>query len=172
MNLCVIDGCDAEAYITGYDNVALCRPHYDALREWQRVVAAGVTEGLTDEPMTCPRRIEDRGPDGGRGPHDGLGIDRWQMTHNARGVMHRTCSYCGSLHPDDFMQAIHDGRKIGPTDKNYKAYVGKHDAKFYFQHLSARQRAEFIDLHNAETMNIGYPGHFYVRPFFTGVKPR
>lgn len=39
-------------------------------------------------------------------------------------------------------------------------------AKFYFQHLSAEQQQRFIDLLNAKKINIGMPGHFYVRPFF------
>lgn len=37
----------------------------------------------------------------------------------------RTCSYCGSMHPDDLMVGVRDGTfVVGPTDKNYKAYVG------------------------------------------------
>ena len=34
-----------------------------------------------------------------------------------------TCSYCGSISPDVFFQAIEDGCELGPTDKNYKVYV-------------------------------------------------
>lgn len=34
-----------------------------------------------------------------------------------------TCSYCGSLCPQDFIQALRDGREIHGTDKRYKAYV-------------------------------------------------
>lgn len=36
---------------------------------------------------------------------------------------HKACSYCGSLSPDEFFAAVEAGAEIGPTDKNYKAYV-------------------------------------------------
>ena len=38
--------------------------------------------------------------------------------------------------------------------------------KFYFQHLSPEQQNKFIELYNAKKMKLGYPGHFYSRPFF------
>lgn len=38
--------------------------------------------------------------------------------------------------------------------------------KFYFQHLSVDERKRFIELLNAKALKIGYPGHFYVLPFF------
>lgn len=76
-----------------------------------------------------------------------------------------TCSYCGSMAPEAFLAKAKAGDELGPTDKNYKVYVGGR-GKFYFQHLSAEQRQEFVDLLNARTMNIGYPGRFYVLPFF------
>lgn len=44
---------------------------------------------------------------------------------------------------------------------------GSSMAKFYYQHLSAEQQQEFIDLVNTKQMKIGVPGHFYVLPFFT-----
>lgn len=56
---------------------------------------------------TCPRRSPLR--------DDGRNLDTWRSD--------RTCSYCGSMHPDDFMQAIRDGKVIGPTDKSYKFYI-------------------------------------------------
>lgn len=137
-----------------------------------------------------------------------------------------TCSYCGSIKPEDFLKAVEDGLKITPTDKSYKAYIdfpptgvervmgsawskeqpyiggwieatpevcakfnyepwGQdskfHDGekhwvttgvdsvitkKFYFQHLSEDQRAEFVELYNAKKFNFAFPGHFYVMPFF------
>jgi hypothetical protein len=40
-------------------------------------------------------------------------------------------------------------------------------AKFYFQHLVTDENFQkFIDLYNAKKMNIGYPGHFYSKPYF------
>lgn len=38
--------------------------------------------------------------------------------------------------------------------------------KFYFQHLDEAGARKFVDLLNAKKLNIGYPGHFYVRPYF------
>jgi hypothetical protein len=72
------------------------------------------------------------------------------------------------------MELVQSGAEIGPTDKNYKAYVEVTPTelqqlgtmKFYFQHLSEEQRARFIELHNMGVMQIGYPGYFYVKPFF------
>lgn len=125
-----------------------------------------------------------------------------------------SCTYCGSIHPDDFLQKVREGWIVGPTDKSYKVYLssartpeeleqekrrwlqgplaqiliangadaeaewekeyrplaesdGGSQAKFYFQHLSADQRREFIELYNDKKMRVGYPGHFYVHPYFT-----
>lgn len=89
------------------------------------------------------------------------------------------CSYCGSVSGDAFMAFVRAGGEVGPTDKNYKAYL--HDTKddsgltvrvkapgmkFYFQHLSEEQKMEFIGLLNAKAVKIGYPGHFYRLPYF------
>lgn len=89
------------------------------------------------------------------------------------------CSYCGSVSGDAFMAFVRAGGEVGPTDKNYKAYL--HDTKddsgltvrikapgmkFYFQHLSEEQKMEFIDLLNAGKVRVGYPGHFYRLPYF------
>ena len=49
--------------------------------------------------------------------------------------------------------------KIAPTS-------ARRQGKFYFQHLSPEQRRMFIELYNAKKMKVGYPGHFYSRPFF------
>jgi hypothetical protein len=40
-----------------------------------------------------------------------------------------------------------------------------HD-KFYFQHLSGAEQDKFIDLLNGKKINLAYPGHFYVLPYF------
>lgn len=83
-----------------------------------------------------------------------------------------TCSYCGSLRPDLLFAQIERGAKIGPTDKSYKIYVDlighqvRGAGKFYFQHLSDEEQTRFIELINTKAMNIGFPGHFYVLPYF------
>lgn len=72
------------------------------------------------------------------------------------------------------MALVDVGAEVGPTDKNYKVYV-KHDSiksptgKFYFQHLDEDQKRGFIERLNERKVNIGYPGHFYVLPYFCAV---
>jgi hypothetical protein len=78
----------------------------------------------------------------------------------------RTCSYCGSWHPDDLFTYLGAGGEVGPTDKTYKIYLRSSPQKFYFQHLSEEQKRHFVDLYNDGKISLGYPGHFYVRPFF------
>ncbi len=105
-----------------------------------------------DVPFACPRRTEEFGP----WDHSAA-IDTWRED--------RTCSFCGSLAPETFMRLAGEGTDLTPTDKNYKVYVGQRQ-KFYFQHLAEDQHRAFVDLLNAKKLNIGYPGHFYVLPFF------
>lgn len=129
------------------------------------------------ESQLCPRRYEDGATYGTP--------DIWQ---NRSG--RHACSYCGSLHPDEFMELVRTGAaELGPTDKNYKVYISGANAgdggKFYFQHLSKEQRREFVDLYNerpvreyaedlsfevsdegTSKMLIGYPGYFYNGVFF------
>lgn len=131
-------------------------------------------ETMTVPRHTCPRRIEDgRGGDGG--PFVGAGdlIDEYKPGHGIIG-QGRGCSYCGSMHPDDFMEAMREGAELGTTSKNYKAYVrgykndGANGGKFYFQHLTTEQRHEFITLLNERKVNFGAFGGFTVMPFFIG----
>jgi hypothetical protein len=159
--------------------------------------------------QTCPRRLGEVGPWSREEDQDAWRPDG-------------SCSFCGSISPDTFMEAARRGDLITPTDKNYKAYVDlpnpregevrivgttnsrehpggnwvpvgekeradldragsgglqttyvlygtegpKDHRKFYFQHLSPEQRREFVDLLNAGTLNLAYPGHFYRLPFF------
>lgn len=117
---------------------------------------------------TCPRRIE-------QGLHQtdsvfkdsGPNLDGYGKRNGPVGQK-RGCTYCGSMHPDDFMQAIRDGLEIGPTDKGYKFYVDGHAGKFYTQHLSEEQGWEFDRLWKAGSINWGYPGRPYVALFIPG----
>ncbi len=102
--------------------------------------------------MECPRRVEMMHP-------ITQPPDSWRDDH--------TCSFCGSLDPVMFLEALENGEEVEPTDKNYKAYV-KGKSKFYFQHLDEEQKLKFIDLLNSKKLNIAYPGRFYVLPFFIG----
>lgn len=82
---------------------------------------------------------------------DGPAPDRW----NYRPDGNRTCSYCGSIHPDDLMAICRkiptdDRYAVEPTDKSYKVYVripGVRNAsegaiKFYKQHAPAAPTEE------------------------------
>jgi len=115
----------------------------------------------------CPRRYDSLGE-----PRAGdVASDTWHMNSiehpDSTGAGQRACSYCGSMHPDDLFEAITRGDEIGPTDKDYKIYVGHGPGhKFYFQHLDYAQKLRFIDLLNDHKIEIGYPGHFYIKPFF------
>lgn len=123
-----------------------------ALREIERAAGKPAEQ--------CPRRGEP-------GPWlAGAGADDYWRSDG-------TCSYCGSLAPDVLMDRIEAGTvQLGPTDKNYKAYV-KNDggadlgfAKFYFPHFSAEQCRRFVELYNAKRIKFGAPGAFYVLPYF------
>lgn len=175
------------------------------------------------EAQTCPRRVADWGP----WPKT-EGIDSWEPGHGVIGQdkVGLSCSFCGSLHPVRFMELVRAGWVVGPTDKNYKAYLGQpltdaviaerkaawlaktdglaeairqlaredgqseeqvesslnlkwnerelpllqgscgQEAKFYYQHLTPEEMTEFVQLYNERKMHVGYPGHFYVLPFF------
>lgn len=83
----------------------------------------------------------------------------------------------------------HDGvddnaRERGETPEEFRAALADHydreiarteafgtQAKVYFQHLSVEQQDDFIGLHNAKLIKFGYPGGFYVTPFFAQRRP-
>ncbi len=72
--------------------------------------------------QTCPRRLTDMGP-----WERVEGLDTWEPGRGMSGgeAAGLSCSFCGSLHPDRFMELIRDGWIVGPTGKSYKAYVDK-----------------------------------------------
>jgi hypothetical protein len=113
-----------------------------------------------DELFMCPRRSE-----WGWSQED-RPRDRWHTEHSD----YPTCSFCGSVEPELFMSWVRTGSAtLGPTDKPYKVYVLGFEPrthKFYFQHLSVAQCAEFVDLYNAGELSLDDPYYFYVLPFF------
>jgi hypothetical protein len=54
----------------------------------------------------------------------------------------------------------------GPDDCVHWVTEEQDHGKFYFQHLSEEQMKRFVDLYNDQTIKCGYPGYFYVNPFF------
>jgi len=61
----------------------------------------------------CPRRDESW-----MGRSKAGNLDSWGKFDGRS-----SCSYCGSISPDELFGAIEAGAEIGPTDKNYKVYV-------------------------------------------------
>ena len=138
--------------------------------------------------QTCPRRMTEFG-----GWERREGIDEWMESPRREGELTPFCSFCGSLNPEKFLELVADGWSVGPTDKNYKAYLRQASvnpsdqliasgeplpepirhiqSKFYYQHLTSEQQRRFIDLYNGGLMQIGEPGYFYVLPFFMTVVP-
>mgnify|MGYP000607288369 CR=1 FL=1 len=113
-----------------------------------------------DEKFKCPRRAE-----------VGADISFYKLPEFDEWTSDHKCSWCGSLHPDVFMTYLKQNKEITPTDKTYKVYLDDH-RKFYFQHLSKEQMEDFVNLFNKKQLNIGYPGHFYVTPFFMSIIPK
>lgn len=88
----------------------------------------------SDEHM-CPRRAE--APGSSRFP----GPDRWTTGHGLVSQKGEpSCSYCGSLNPDRFMDLVRDGWMVEPTDKSYKVYLGRP----YSDEEIARHKARWV----------------------------
>jgi len=86
---------------------------------------------------------------------DGHLPDTWDLGPDGN----RTCSYCGSIHPDDLMDICRktltdDQYAVEGTTKAYKVYVrqpGVQNAsqgaiKFYMQHMPTHPSKEMMDL--------------------------
>jgi hypothetical protein len=157
---------EANSYGPGYK---FCREHFDEFwAERNKRLAEQTRAEGGPWPQRCPRRDEvfQQG-----GAPDAT-PDRWEYGHGiiSGDGLCLTCNYCGSAHPDFFMEKIRDGWVWRGTDKNYKAYLDmpggqSQVAKFYFQHLSDEQRQELVELVNAKRVQFGESG-LYVLPFF------
>lgn len=169
---CSATDCIEPAYIHDTDG-HWCRTHWDEMEAALHAAERKATEEAGGPwPHLCPRRVEDGALDRYLRPDlPPETPDTWDIREQMhKGLRARHCSYCGSLHPDDFMQRIKEGWQVGATDKSYKAYLGSpegrsQETKFYFQHLSADQRREFVDLYNAKAIRFS-GGGFYRLPFF------
>lgn len=81
--------------------------------------------------------------------------DEWRFGHGIiTNELMLTCNYCGSVHPDVFVQKLREGWRWICTDKNY-----------YFQHLSDEQRREIVEMVNSGRVAFGESG-LYRLPFF------
>lgn len=158
---CSAEGCTENAWCFDYEG-GWCDKHHDEREATRHAEEKRVTaEAGGPWPQNCPRRSESFRE--AEGEPDAWDI-RIQM---AGGLRARHCSWCGSLHPDDFLQRVEEGWVVGPTDKSYKLYLedqqGAQHTKFYTPHLSPEQGDRFRALYEAGKIAIGYPGHFYVR---------
>jgi len=111
--------------------------------------------------MKCPRRSHRSTPQRSE--------DTWQSRNIFQDVdLNKSCSFCGSLHPQSFLDLIERGAELIPTDKSYKAYVAFNatKVKFYFEHLSREDINRYIELSEKGKINFGYPGFFYKKPYF------
>ncbi len=95
-------------------------------------------QSVAEPEFNCPSRIGQQG-----NPGDGIVLDGWEKCGEDR-----CCSYCGSLHPDDFIAIVdaygrgEPGYKFDPSTKSYKRYArrpGVENAsqggiKFYMWH--------------------------------------
>lgn len=72
--------------------------------------------------------------------------------------------------PDDITEAE---KARGHYERiEYGPAPAKTMGKFYFQHLDDAGQDRFITLVNERKMKIGYPGHFYARPYFCTPVPK
>ena len=92
------------------------------------------------EATICPRREENRtapirpnGDDKVLPPSelDEWSTDRWKDWPASLGTAPRSCSYCGSIHPDDAIRLIQSGWEIEPTTKCYKWYINTPGSKLH-----------------------------------------
>lgn len=114
----------------------------------------GTTPPAIEVKQTCPRRQE-----GGPWDPGFEGVDTWQIAPNGD----RTCSFCGSLHPEDYVAIVKDyvadvpGVQFDTSNKGYKRYArragisnaGQGGIKFYGAHIPTDE-AERAALHAAD----------------------
>lgn len=107
---------------------------------------------LAREKQTCPRRMGEWGP-----WKKERNLDYWRKVGPDR-----TCSFCGSMHPQDFMAFLQrvidegDDVRLERSDKRYKIYLhrpGISNAfdgaiKFYTQHLTQLDAATMSRFEN------------------------
>ncbi len=77
--------------------------------------------------ISCPRRFISNAME-----NDGWDTNRWESRGPADGVTYfpqqftppRTCSYCGSVHPEDALKLMEQGWEVeSATGKSYKRYL-------------------------------------------------
>jgi hypothetical protein len=132
--------------------------------DWKSVIPSDADKLKPNNLHWCPVRSRDEPKVKSRVPAG------TQYRRDWYDIVERTCVYCGSAHPDEFMTAVNSGAKLESTDKDYKVYLVQQRPwsmrKFYFAHLSMEQRAEFIQLLNGNAVSFSPNNRFTVLPFF------
>lgn len=94
------------------------------------------------EKQTCPSRLNDFGP-----WERTENIDYWRVLPNND----RTCSFCGSMHPDSVLEAVkqYGIQSIEQSTKSYKWYINRPGIKNAsdggIKYYRAHDTQEFID---------------------------
>jgi hypothetical protein len=114
---------------------------------------------MADPTQTCPRRMTDFGP----WPRD-PDLDTWTTGHGLIGQSEigQSCSFCGSLHPDRFMELVREGWIVGPTDKPYKAYL---ERPFTAEEIASRKAAYMARFAGLSEQAVAELGEQYDREF-------
>lgn len=90
----------------------------------------GRTMGDKEQDLFCKSR--DQYPQYPYPGPDKWDTHRWEKTWPEQFNPHpRTCSFCGSIDPDDAIRLIKAGWEIGDTGKNYKWYLEVPGTAFY-----------------------------------------
>lgn len=101
--------------------------HYEFERDFVELTTEEITSFYNLQRMECPRRMGF--PFKGE---EGENLDYWEKQGGVR-----KCSYCGSIHPDDFISLLkeHGPKAFENSTKNYKIYLNVGTTyKYYRMH--------------------------------------
>lgn len=123
----------------------------DELREFYDTWFNGSSIDMLD----CPRKREH----GLRRPEDAPYSRVKFLQNKAEWTRKGTCTWCGSLRPDIFLDALEAGAEYGATTKSYKAYLYGPKApsvggacKVYFQHFHEHDWKRFREIAESQSL--------------------
>lgn len=127
------------------------------------------------EKQTCGRRMSNPGP--WAGPFkaeenlDVWDTDRWDSNRRDSVKWNwswkpRTCSFCGSVHPEDAIKLLKEGWEVETTGKSYKRYLEPPGYRKAMEKLLGNVRQRNLDakdnpFDNNETWSPTPPAKFY-----------
>lgn len=102
--------------------------------------------GLGPETQTCPRRMGEMGPWEHKENLDHWETSRWgpyyMATWPEQFERPRSCSFCGSVHPDDAIRLLEQEWEVEATGKSYKRYLNPPGTREYRQILLEQIRGD------------------------------